>query len=166
MPLPCEGMDAAHTGPNGSVQARLPLCSRPPEFITCGWSTSCRKLLLPAGRADPAAALSLLPAAAWQQKIISRLPPTEAQHVGRQTKNRSAHPAPPRHSQAVAAGEADAAEDDERDEQHNDNDDDLHLHALPPHLVAQLPPGLVELVRLQAPGGCRAPSACEVYSIP
>lgn len=62
-------------------------------------------------------------------------------------------PAARRRSEAaLAAGEADGAEDDDGDKDEDEHHDQLHLHVLPPHAAAQLPPRLVEFVRLRVGG--------------
>lgn len=50
--------------------------------------------------------------------------------------------------EAVSAAEAGHEEDDERQDKHDGRNDQLHLHVLPPHLAAQLPPCLVKPIRL------------------
>ena len=72
---------------------------------------------------------------------------------GRPQKLRAARPSS---EAALAAGEADGAEDDDGDEDEDEHHDQLHLHVLPPHAAAQLPPRLVELVRLWGQGGIGA----------
>lgn len=57
------------------------------------------------------------------------------------------------------------AEDDDGDEDDDGRDDDLHLEVLPPHFAPQLPPRLVELVRLR-PRAARRSTRKRLAAVP